>query len=123
MNILTTTVARVLFALPFGIFGLIHFLSAHDMVGMVPSWVPGGIFWVYLTGIALIAASVSIITKNMGYLASLMLALLLLIFILTIHLPGLSNEATMNMALPAMLKDMALMGAALTYAGLLEGED
>ena len=118
MNVLTTTVARVLYSVPFGVFGLLHFMGAENMKGMVPSWMPGGIFWVYLTGVALIAAAVSILIQKQARLASLLLALMLGIFVLSIHLPGLGNEATMQMAMVSLLKDVALAGAALTYAGI-----
>ena len=119
MKVLTTTIARILFALPFGIFGMLHFMGAKDMAGMVP--IPGGVIWVYITGTALLAASIAIIANKMGKFASLGLALLLLTFIVTIHIPGLGNEATMQMSMTSLLKDMALMGGALTYAGLLNG--
>ena len=45
MKLLTTTVARYVFAIPFGIFGLFHFMNASQMAGMVP--LPGGVVWVY----------------------------------------------------------------------------
>ena len=120
MNVLTTTVARVLFALPFAIFGISHFMNASAMAGVVPAWVPGGIAWVYITGLALIAASVSIITKRQGALACKLLALLLASFILTIHLPALGSS---QMAIINLLKDMALAGAALHFAGIFESEE
>jgi len=62
------------------------------MVGYVPSFIPGGVFWVYLVGLALIAAAVSIIIQKKAKLACLLLAILLMIFVLTIHLPGLFND-------------------------------
>ena len=120
MKILTTTVARILFALPFGIFGLMHLMKADDMAGMVP--IPGGAIWIYITGLALLAASVGIIAKKMGRISSLLLALLLLVFILALHVPGLGDEATMQMSMMSLLKDMGLMGGALTYAGIFAGD-
>jgi len=121
MKTLTTTVARILFALPFGIFGLLHFMGAEGMAGMVP--IPGGVIWIYITGIALIAAAIAIIAKKMGKLACLLLALLLLIFILAIDAPGLGNEATMQMSMMSLLKNIGLMGGALTYAGIFSEEE
>jgi len=123
MKILTTTVARIIFALPFGIFGIFHFMGAKDMAGMVPSFIPGGAFWIYLVGAALVAACVSIIIQKMAKLASLLLALMLLLFILTMHVPGLMNEVTMQMSMMSLLKDMALMGGALTFAGIFAKEE
>ena len=118
MQLLTSTVARVLFALPFGIFGLMHFMAGGEMAGYIPSWIPGGVFWVYFTGLALVAACVSILIQKEARLACLLLALMLAIFVLTLHLPGVMNEATMQMSMAALLKDTSLAGAALTYAGI-----
>ncbi len=42
MEALTGTVARLIFAIPFGIFGLLHLMSGSKMAGMVP--LPGGVF-------------------------------------------------------------------------------
>lgn len=109
--------ARVLFALPFAIFGLFHFLNASAMAGMVP--VPGGVFWIYFTGAALIAGSIGIITGFLGRLAALGLSALLVTFILGIHLPGLSNPEMQQGAMMGLLKDVSLLGGALTWAGLL----
>ncbi|MDF2693757.1 MAG: hypothetical protein K0S65_2140 [Labilithrix sp.] len=87
------------------------------MAGMVP--VPGGVFWIYFTGAALIAGSLGIMTGILGRLAALGLAALLGIFILAIHIPGLSNPQMQQMAMMGLLKDVSLLGGALTWAGLL----
>jgi len=124
MKALTTTVARILFAIPFGIFGLLHFMNASMMKGYVP--IPGGVFWVYLTGIALLAACISILTGKMGKLSSLLLAAFLAIVILTIHIPGLmkaADQTAMAMTMTNFLKDIALMGAALTYSGIFAEQE
>lgn len=109
-------IGTIIFALPFGIFGLMHLMMANNMTGMVPSFVPGGVFWVYVTGLALVAAAVSIISKKQIYLATLLLAGLLAAFILTIHIPGLMGGNQMSMA--GMLKDLGLLGGSLLIAGL-----
>lgn len=114
MNLLTSTVARIIYAVPLAVFGLMHLTSGKAMAGMVP--VPGGVFWVYFTGLALIAAAVSIIIQKMSYWACLGLALLLALFALTIHMPGLPNPSSMG----NFLKDLSLAGAALYLAGALK---
>ena len=115
MDTLTTTGARVLYAIPMAIFGLFHFMNGEQMAAWVPSFIPGGVFWVYLTGVALLAAAVAILIQKKARLASLLLAVMLLIFVLTVHLPGVlaGNE----MSMPGLLKDVALAGAALGFAG------
>jgi uncharacterized membrane protein len=118
--VLTKTISRILFALPIMVFGALHFMNAQAMSMLVPSFIPGGIIWVYLTGLALIAASVAIIANRYARLASLLLGILLLSFALTVHLPGVMNPDTMAASMPNLLKDTALAGAALAFAGLLK---
>lgn len=120
-SFLTYRVGRLLFALPFGIFGIIHFMTASDTVFMVPDFIPGGIVWVYLTGIALIGACVCIVARIRVRLVSLLLALMLLIFALTVHLPEIL-AGTQN-GLPNLLKDLSLSGGALFLAALYESEE
>jgi len=118
MQTLTSTVARIIFAVPLAIFGLFHFMNGPAMAGMVP--IPGGVFWVYLTGAALLAAAISILIKKQARLACLLLALMLTIFALSIHLPGAlgGDQASVS----SMLKDLALAGAALAFAGRFEND-
>lgn len=114
---------RILFALPFGIFGLNHFFMVDFFSGMLTSFIPGTGFTVLLTGILLIAASLSIIFRKFTRLACFLLAALLLIFILTIHLPGLFEGGnTARMAMMQLLKDTSLMGGALVIATLYDRE-
>lgn len=119
--VLTNTISRILFALPMAVFGLLHFMNAQGMSMMVPSFIPGGVLWVYLTGVALLAAAVAIIVnRRFGRLAALLLGVLLLSFALTIHLPGVMNPDTMASSLPNLLKDTALAGGAFAFAGILK---
>lgn len=116
MDKLVGTVGRILYCIPFFIFGAMHLMKAGDMAGMIPSWLPGGVLWVYLTGAAMIAAVLAILTGRQAFLASVMLALMLLGFILTLHVPGLAQKETMQMSMTNLLKDMGLMGGALVLA-------
>ncbi len=108
---------KYLFAIPFAVFGVMHLLNADAMAGMAPF---GGAFIVYLTGIALIAGTVSILIGKMDKLAAALLALFLLLTALLVHATGLSNAADEMAAAASMsglLKDISLAGAALLYAG------
>ncbi len=119
-SVLTKTISRFLFALPIMVFGALHFMNAQGMSMLVPSFIPGGIIWVYLTGLALLAASIAIMANRYAQWASLLLGILLLSFALTVHLPGVMNPDTMAASLPNLLKDTALSGAAFAFAGLLK---
>lgn len=114
-NINLTRIGQIIFGIPFLAFGLMHLMNADAMAGMVP--LPGGAIWVYLTGIAQLLAFVSIVIRKKTRLACLLLALMLLIFILTLHLPGvMAGGDAAQMSMGNLLKDIGLMGAALVIA-------
>ena len=117
-RVLTTTIARYIFAVPFALFGILHLTNADKMAGMIP--VPGGAFWLYFTGVALIAAAASIITGKLTRIACFSLALYLVLVIVTIHIPSLSNPQMAQMAVSGILKDTSLLGGALLMAGLYD---
>ena len=119
MNALPT-VGRWLFALPMAVFGLFHFMNGPAMAGMVP--IPGGVFWVYLTGVALVGAAAAILINKQAVLATRLLGLMLLIFALSMHLMGVINAAddmAMQMAMTMFLKDTSLAGGAWILSGVM----
>ncbi|MEX0723348.1 MAG: hypothetical protein WD357_10840 [Gracilimonas sp.] len=120
-----TTVAKIgrfVYAIPFAIFGIFHFMNASAMAGMVP--IPGGAFWVYLTGIALIGASVALMIQKEVKLVALLLGIMLLIFALSIHLPSvISGGEGMQASMSSMLKDLALAGAAFFVSGVYSDKE
>lgn len=121
MNTLTTTVARWIFTLPIMLFGLSHLMNADNMAGMIPQFMPGPAnIWVYISGIVLLFSGLSIALKKMDRAGALILALVLLVIILSIHIPNAmsSDEMTKMMGTVNVLKDTAILGGALTYAGL-----
>lgn len=111
-----TSLGKWLFILPFTVFGFMHLAKAEQMTGLVPPFMPGGSVWVYLTGLAQLAFAASVVIGKYDKLAALLCALMLLIFILTLHLPGLSNLQMSELAMRNMLKDLGLIGGALMYA-------
>ena len=106
-------IGKILFCIPFLAFGIMHLMSGNQMAGMVPAYFPGGVVWIYITGLAEILAAISILSGKQTKLATLLLAVMLIIFVLTIHLPGMSDPATQQMAMSGLLKDLGLAGAAL----------
>jgi putative oxidoreductase len=119
-NYLPLIAARILFAIPFLAFGAMHLMGADQMAGMVPSWLPGGVLWIYITGLAQIAGGLAIILDKMMPLASNLLALLMLVYVILIQYPMLANEVTRQIGMAGVLKDLGLAGGAL-LAGYLSG--
>ncbi len=116
------TLGRILFAIPFGIIGLNHFFMVDFFSGMLTSFIPGGGFTILFTGFLLIAASVSIMFKRYVTLSCLLLSIMLLIFILTIHIPQLFDPLKAQVAFMQLLKDTALMGGAIMIAHIYQPE-
>jgi uncharacterized membrane protein len=107
---------RILFALPIGIMGLNHFFMTKIFTEQIKtSFISDGAFTILITGALLIIASVSIILNKFVKTACIWLAALLLIFILTIHVPGLFT-ANWEFAMIQLLKDTGLMGGAIMIA-------
>jgi uncharacterized membrane protein len=111
-----TNLGKYLFLVPFLMFGISHMTKADMMAGMVPSFIPGGSFWVYLTGIGMLAFVASALLGKYDKLGAVLTAALCLIMALTIHLPAIMEGSNM-MAMPSFLKDVGLAGGALMYAG------
>ena len=100
-------------------FGVFHFLHPHDLLVFVPSFVPGGIIWVYIIGAAFILVAISFLTNRMVKISAYLLAVLLILFIISIHIPNYLNagdKEMKQMALVNLLKDTAIVGFALHIA-------
>ncbi len=100
-------------------FGIQHFINPNGMVTRVPDFLPGGITWVYIVGAAFILAAISFMTNILVRVAAYLLALMLLIFVFTIHLPQYLDTADKDYRQATMinlLKDLALAAFALYIA-------
>ena len=113
-----TTIGRVLFALPFAIFGINHFIMMDYYMGMLTSFIPLGAYTIILTGILLIVTSISIIIKKFIIQSTIILASLLFLFIITIHIPHLFDGSDRTIILIDLLKDVSLLGGSIMIAGL-----
>ena len=110
----------ILYAIIIGFFGINHFLEGTGFQKMVPRFLPYGIFWVYVTGLALLVASVAFFTGKQVRLAGILLFLFLIIIVLTVHLPAVlrqEGDPLISIALTNMVKDTGLAAGALLVAG------
>ena len=112
----TLNLGKWFFILPFAVFGFFHIKNADEMAGMIPAYLSGGTLWVYLTGFAQLAFAASVIIGKYDKLAAVLCAVMLLMFILTLHLPGLTNLQMSKLAMNNLLKDLGLVGGAMMYA-------
>ena len=107
-------VGRYLFATIVLLFGVLHLLTADLLAAQVP--LPPREAWVYATGLAQIAAAVALYTGKYARPACLLLALLYVIFALTVHLAGLTSGDLTQVE--PLLKALGMAGGALALSGL-----
>jgi len=69
------------------VFGIDHFLVLAVIASLVPAWIPGAMFWAYLTGTVFIAAGISIVTKWMDEWGAALLGTMFLLWFLLLHSP------------------------------------
>jgi len=116
---LISRIAIYLLSIVLFAFGIIHYLYPRDLLNFVPAFLPGGIIWVYFVGTAFILAAVAFLTNKMVKVAGYLLAALLIIFILSVHIPNYLDAGAQDMkriALINLLKDTAIVGFALHIA-------
>jgi uncharacterized membrane protein len=101
------------------IFAAEHFLAARDLSGIVPRWLPGPLFWTYFVGAALLAAAISFIAWRCVRWSASLLALLFLIIVATIDLPGLPKGLHERLFWTLTVRETAFAGGAMVLAGSL----
>ncbi|RYG40530.1 MAG: DoxX family protein [Chitinophagaceae bacterium] len=107
--------ACIVFAIITGAFGIFHLFNAKNMESKVPDFIPGGIIWIYISGIAFVLASIAILVNYHTKLACYLLGVMLFIFVLVVHVPIIvtgETEEIKQTALIMMLKDVGLIMAA-----------
>lgn len=114
---LAARLAEIIFAFAIGFFGVLHFSNADDMSSLVPEFIPGdGKMWINITGVGLMAAALAIIINIFKTPACYLLAIMLLVFVFTLHLqPALDGNPG------SLLKDTALAMAAIITGNRTSG--
>ena len=79
---------RVCLAVPIAVFGAEHLTSPHEIMKIVPAWMPGKLFWTYFVGVALIAAALSFIFRVGIRLSATLLGIMFFCFVAMMDLPG-----------------------------------
>lgn len=103
------------------IFAAEHFLAAHDLMGVVPRWLPSPLFWTYFFGVALLAAAISFITWRCVRWSALLLALFFLIIVVTVDLPNLPAEVHKRLFWTLIVRETCFAGGAMVLAGSVWG--
>jgi uncharacterized membrane protein len=119
-NSIISRIGTIMYALVIGFFGVNHFLQGTGVQKQMPRFIPYSLFWVYLTGVLLVAAALAFLIGKYVKIAGLLLALFLILIVLTVHLPALSNvtgDEHVSIIVTNLVKDTGLAAAALIIAG------
>ncbi|HEX3933067.1 MAG TPA: hypothetical protein VHW43_00220 [Puia sp.] len=118
-NSTISKIGTVFYALVIGFFGINNFLNGTGFQKMVPTFLPGGVVWVYITGACLVAAAIAFLINKQVRLAGFLLCLFLLLIVLTVHLPAVLNApdaGARRFPMTNLIKDTGLAAAALLVA-------
>ena len=110
------TAARWMLGLAPIAFGLGHLVNVHAVARFVPHWVPFGIFWTVLTGIAFVLAGSAIVSGIRDILAARLLMLMLLLFEAMVELPPVFVQPHNQVAWGGAVYNLAAIGACWIFA-------
>ena len=85
------------------LFGIFHFMYPRDLMVYVPLSLVGGIKWAYVVGGAFVLVGLSFLTNQFVKITSYILVVMLIIFILTIHVPNYMNAGDKEMRQLALI--------------------
>jgi uncharacterized membrane protein len=108
---------RLFYAIPLAVFAGEHFTIGGLMAPMVPSWIPAHLFWIYLVGVALVAAALSIVVKKYSQLAATLLGSMILLFVVLLHIPRVAANPRDRISWAVALRDLSFSGGAFAFAG------
>jgi uncharacterized membrane protein len=108
---------RLFFAIPLAVFSTEHFTLTRFIVILVPSWIPWHLFWVYLVGVALMAAALSITVKKHSELAATLLGIMFFLFVALMDIPGVAAHPRDRFAWALAFRELSFSGGAFAFAG------
>jgi uncharacterized membrane protein len=99
------------------VFAAEHFLAARELMPIVPRWLPAPLFWTYFVGVAWLAAAISFIAWRQVRWSASLVALLMLIIVVTIDLPGVPRHWHERLFWTLTVREIAFAAGAMVLAG------
>ena len=110
-----TLLLKVLYFFPLFLFGIMHFVYPSYFRFLVPEFVPGGIFWVYFSALALSSSSFAIMFNIIPKISIVCLILFVLTFIATVDVPGVLYGNDNFRHVISLFKDVSLLSGTCVY--------
>ncbi len=108
---------RYCFAIAFAAFGIQHFIYAKYATGIGPPWIPGSPLRACFMGIALVVASLRILTNAKTRVTAMLLGFLLFLYFFFLYAPRLATNVHNPAPWTSGAEILALCGAAWVLAG------
>jgi uncharacterized membrane protein YphA (DoxX/SURF4 family) len=112
---------RLLFGISMIIFGWQHFMYARFLATLVMAWLPGHLFWIYFTGVSMMAAGLAITLAIQARLAGVMLGIMFLLWVLLLHAPRVFAAIHNQDELTSLFVALAFSGSSFILAATLPG--
>ncbi len=106
-------------ALP--VFGVLHFIYPGYVASVIPSWIPGHLFWTYAVGILFCAAGLSILTGIQSQLAALLTGSMFGLWVLILHAPRVVARPHNPYEWTSLFVALTMCGGAFLIAANLSG--
>ena len=105
-----------LFAICLVVFGAQHFMYAQFIATLIPTWIPGHLFWVYFTGMGFIATALAIVTGILAGLGATLLGVMFLLWVIVLHTPRALAAPQNGDELTSLFVAMAMCGSCFIVA-------
>lgn len=109
----------VFMAVSLAIFAAEHFTAARELMGIVPKWLPGPLFWTYFVGTAWLLAAISFVVWREVRWSALLAAVMLLLIVITIDLPGVPKFPHTRFFWILLVRETCFASGLLVLAGSL----
>lgn len=97
--------------------GIQHFLFEAFVSSLVPTWIPGALFWTYFAGVALIAGGLGVMIPQTVRLAGTLTGIMIFVWFVILHIPrALASTGDGNEWI-AVVEALAMSGIAFMLAG------
>jgi uncharacterized membrane protein len=103
--------------------GIQHFVYVTFVMQLVPAWIPGPRFWVYLTGTALIAGGIGILLPPTRRLAATLVGIMILLWVMLLHIPRALASPQDPGETAAIFEALALSGAGFLLGSRKWGQE
>jgi hypothetical protein len=107
-----------LFALSLAVFGIQHFVYGPYIATLVPSWIPGRLFWTYFVGAAFEASAFALFHEKNTRLATTLLGIMFFSWVLIVHAPRVAAALQNGNEWTSGFVALAMSGSALLFTEL-----